>query len=257
MMLAPPNFAVHYSPSTRAYENIRWSHSLRSNMKLAMTEFDKDYSQYQDDDEVDAKSQFGTKSYWDAMYDGMGHFSSDEYSWYYGWEVIKPFLMEYVSGDLDAAGRSQLSILIPGCGNDPLLLDLYNAGYHCLTGFDYSAGAIDRQQTLLEYLPMGSNLDNVELRVEDARNLPEEWENRFDVIIEKGALDAIYLSGEGNFEKSAKELLRVLRPGGVCFSVSGVVPVASRDEGFSKQNWKWLRDGANDLKAGCFVLEKL
>ena len=37
----------------------------------SVSEFDKDYSKYRNDDEdTDARSQFGTKSYWDAMYEG-------------------------------------------------------------------------------------------------------------------------------------------------------------------------------------------
>ena len=255
---------TRYSPLLTSYQS-HWilfdrrpRYSLSSRLKASVSDFEKDYSQYQDDDEdVEARSQFGTKSYWDAMYDGMGDFSSDEYSWYYGWETIKPFLLKYALDDESTVPKSQLSILIPGCGNDPLLLDLYNAGYRCLTAFDYSSGAIERQRTLLEYLPTGSNIDNMELRVEDARCLPDEWGNKFDVIIEKGALDAIYLSGDGNFQKSTKELRRVLRVGGICISISGVVPVASRNDGFTKDEWEWLRDGSNDLKAGCFVFKKM
>jgi len=249
------------------------------------SEFDKDYSKYNtnnnfnenDDEDANARSQFGTKLYWDTMYDGMGDFDANEYSWYYGFEVIKPYLLDYattyavgststVDAKLSDDGQQQqqrkvdkstISILIPGCGNDPLLLDLYNAGYQSLTAFDYSEGAIERQRTLLEYLPAGSNTDNyIELRVEDARSLPKEWEESYDVIVEKGALDAIYLSGDGNFEASVREFLRCLKVGGVCMSFSGVVPEEVRREGFDKSNWEWLRDGSDDLKAGCFVLRK-
>ena len=245
------------------------------------SEFDKDYSKYNNDnvdnkDDANARSQFGTKLYWDAMYDGMGDFDANEYSWYYGFEVIKPYLLDYAttcavgSTSTDAnmsdgqqqqqqqkVDKSTISILIPGCGNDPLLLDLYNAGYQSLTAFDYSEGAIERQRALLEYLPAGSNADNnIELRVEDARSLPKEWEESYDVIIEKGALDAIYLSGDGNFEASVREFLRCLKVGGVCMSFSGVVPEEVRREGFDKSDWEWLRDGSDDLKAGCFVLRK-
>jgi SAM-dependent methyltransferase len=229
----------------------------------SLSEFDKDYTKYRGDDErdADARSQFGTKAYWDAMYEGMGEFSAVEYSWYYnGYDVIKPFLQEYVfdvaESTSTAVDKSQLSILIPGCGNDPLLLDFFNAGYRCLTAFDYSSGAIERQRELLDYLPMGSDLDKVELREEDARSLPVGWKEAFDIIIEKGALDAIYLSGDGNLEQSVKEIARVIKRGGICISCSGVVPEALRRESFGENEWEWLRDGSDDLRAGCFVLKR-
>ena len=226
------------------------------------SEFDKDYSKFQrvdsSDEDAKAKSDFGTKWYWDSMYEGMGDFASDEYSWYYGYEVIKPMLEEYVLGNNDdsTTDKSQLSILIPGCGNDPLLLDLYNAGYRSLTAFDYSSGAIDRQRELLEYLPMGSDIDKIHLSVQDARSLPKEWDESFDIIIEKGALDAIYLSGDGNFEQSVKEFERVIKTDSICISCSGVVPEEIRRDGFGTNEWEWLRDGSDDLKAGCFVLKR-
>lgn len=257
-------FATSLGARTAASFN-RHSYSYRrpssslGQFTTSNSEFDKDHSKYQGDDEADAgaRSLFGTKSYWDAMYEGMGDFASDEYSWYYGFEVLKPILEDYVTGACTKSEKSRLSILIPGCGNDPLLIDLYTAGYSNLSAFDYSEGAIERQRELLEYLPTGSDLDNVNLMVQDARRLPEEWEGKFDVIIEKGALDAIYLSGDGNFEQSVAEFARVMKRGGMCISASGVVPGTLRREGFGADDWEWLRDGSDDLKAGCFVLRRI
>jgi len=237
-------------------------HSELYQFTASSSEFNKDYSKYQEGDDCDAnaRSQFGTKSYWDSMYEGMGEFPADEYSWYYNcYNMIKPFLQEYIH-DVAAPDltihKSELSILIPGCGNDSLLLDLYNAGYRCLSAFDYSSGAIDRQRELLNYLPVGSELENVALRVEDARSLPMEWTESFDVVIEKGAMDAIYLSGEGSLEKSVTEIARVVKRGGLCISCSGVIPELLRRDCFLEAEWEWLRDGSNDLKAGCFVLRR-
>ena len=87
----------------------------------------------------------------------------------------------------------------------------------------------------------------------DARQMNEDWTGRFDAVLEKGALDAIYLSGDGNLEQSVKEIERVLKPGGVLVSVSGVVPDDLRKEVF--RDWEWVRDGSHELKAGCFVLK--
>jgi len=193
------------------------------------------------DDE--AKSAFGTKEYWDEVYQGRGDFPADEYTWYFGFDEYQRIVQEHVP-DKDTA------ILIPGIGNDPILLDLLQKGYSNLTATDYSKHAIERQVDLISYQ---YSEDAVELRHMDARQMDQSWTDRFDVIIEKGALDAIYLSGDGNLELTAKEFERILKPAGVLISVSGVVPEMLRREVF--RDWAWLRDGSDDLKAGCFVLK--
>ncbi|CAB9499518.1 expressed unknown protein [Seminavis robusta] len=83
-----------------------------------------------DDDDENARSQFGTRQYWDDLYLGRGDFPADEYSWYFGWEILQDYVQEYLPSD---TGR----ILCPGIGNDSILVDLYRAKYHKLTAFDY------------------------------------------------------------------------------------------------------------------------
>lgn len=203
--------------------------------------FPKHYSSLSSDDE--ARSAFGTKEYWDEVYQGRGDFPADEYTWYFGFDAYKRIVQEYVPDENTA-------ILIPGIGNDSILLDLLQKGHSNLTATDYSEHAIERQMDLLSYqYPENA----VELRHMDARQMDELWTDRFDVILEKGALDAIYLSGDGNLELTAQEFKRILKPGGVLISISGVVPEMLRREVF--RDWKWLRDGSDELKAGCFVLE--
>eukprot|EP00534_Pseudo-nitzschia_fraudulenta_P017466 CAMPEP_0201261490 /NCGR_PEP_ID=MMETSP0853-20130426/5630_1 /ASSEMBLY_ACC=CAM_ASM_000640 /TAXON_ID=183588 /ORGANISM="Pseudo-nitzschia fraudulenta, Strain WWA7" /LENGTH=318 /DNA_ID=CAMNT_0047564455 /DNA_START=42 /DNA_END=998 /DNA_ORIENTATION=+ len=223
----------------------------------------EDYG-YDDDDE--ARSQFGTKEYWDEMYQGRGDFPMDEYQWYFGFERYGKLVQSH-------APSKDEEILIPGIGNDPILLDLLQKGYTKLTATDYSQYAIERQEDFLshEQYPYTSDLDgrvdddgntgnnNEEQRATmllqmDARKMPLKWADKFDAIVEKGALDAIYLSGDGNVELTAKEFERTLKPGGILISVSGVVPAELRKEVFKE--WTWIRDGSDDLEAGCFVLEK-
>jgi SAM-dependent methyltransferase len=182
--------------------------------------------------------------YWDDVYSGRGDFPSEEYSWYYGWEGYQNYVRQYVPD-------KTCEILIPGIGNDPILLDLLQSGYTQLTATDYSEHAIERQVDLVSY---EYSEDAVDMHCMDARQMDPDWTHRFDAILEKGALDAIYLSGDGNLELAVKELERILKPNGVIVSVSGVIPAELRRQVF--RDWEWLRDGTDDLQAGVFVLTR-
>lgn len=191
------------------------------------------------------------------MYDGMGDFDSEEYSWYFGFDTIKPIFSECIPPPRSKKPKNEqkpCKILVPGVGNDGTLLDLYNFGYKDIIAFDYSSSAIDRQEDLLSYDDKA--LEDISLVVRDARNLDEEWTDTFDLIFEKGALDAVYLSGKGNVEKAVDEMKRVIKTGGYFMSVSGVVPEDLRRKMFTNDDWEWIRDGSDDLKAGCFVWRK-
>ena len=182
---------------------------------------------------------------------------------YFGFEKYGKLVMENLPSKNE-------EILLPGIGNDPILLDLLQKGYTKLTATDYSEFAIERQIDLLSYqrYPYSTEEDEIEedndddgpiptlLLQMDARKMKSMWTNKFDAIIEKGALDAIHLSGDGNFERAVKEFERTLKPGGILISVSGVVPPELRKEVFNLQSWTWIRDGTDDLQAGCFVLKK-
>jgi hypothetical protein len=268
-------------------------------------------------DESQARSVFGTKEYWDDVYLGRGDFPAEQYSWYYGWDDglgkhVREFLplpssprrtsnnnnnnTKSSSGSTTSATPAipppPLRILIPGIGNDSILLNLYNAGYTNLVAQDYSQHAVERQLDLLtlhglnNYVHNGNDDDNddsssdgssssttIQIVQGDVTCLPTHWTSTIDAVIEKGLLDAVYLSGGDNVVAAVANLRRVLKPNtGLLFSISGVVPDELRlDMLFPKScsnssnrnsscekgaGWEWLRDGASDLQAGCFVLRK-
>jgi SAM-dependent methyltransferase len=243
----------------------------------------------EEDDGLFAQSVFGTKQYWDEMYRGRGDFCPDQYSWYYGWETIQPFWQtatklllvsdDNVSSCSDASMAisttaskahstitTQRRVLLPGIGNDSdLVYKLYtSAGWTDITAIDYSSHAIERQLEILSYL-LPSCYQNINFIHMDARYLEPTWTGSFDIILEKGTLDAIYLSSCGEVNENLKlaisELYRVLKPGGVLLSISGVVPEHVRQELFSNETttdscWEWIRDGGKDLQAGCFIFRK-
>jgi SAM-dependent methyltransferase len=268
-----------------------------SDVNKWMSKMDGKFNGSQDSDEekeeedtVNAQSAFGTKKYWNEMYSGRGDFSSDQYSWYYGWETIQPFWLQatqllihsnsfyHQRNNLTSSTPHQESqelynsmarrVLLPGVGNDSdMIYKIYKNGHCNITAIDYSPRAIERLQDFLPFL-LPSHHHKIKLYVMDARCLDPKWSNYFDIIFEKGTLDAIFLSScrsdSKNLKLAISELYRVLRPEGVLLSVSGVIPESIRREMFPTTNatdsnsacWEWIRDGSNDLQAGCFIFRK-
>jgi SAM-dependent methyltransferase len=235
-----------------------------------------------DDDDWDALSSFGRKQYWDDVYNGVGDFPAEQYSWYYGYDEISRHIKQWFPNHNKNNKNNDKSmtyrLLLPGIGNDNLLLDLLKAGYRDITAQDYSRGALLRQLDLLTSggwcgagpapaAALGSSTatttsasataPRIVLSHSDVKNLPFA-DGTFDGIIEKGLLDAVYLSDQtsDNLRLAVQSLTRCLKPGGILLSVSGVIPPDVRANVFNTDDYEWRRDGTNDLQAGCFIVQK-
>lgn len=210
---------------------------------------------------------FGRRDYWNEEYrkasSRLGSESSDEenekgdgsFSWYTGWSDLEPFFTELVP---DRSSK----VLIPGIGNDAAMVDMYDSGYKRMTAFDYAPEGVECARKMfgpdrLKATDGGSDDDagdsfGASLLVADARSLPFEG-SYFDAVLEKGTLDAVYLSGgkdkalaAHHLSMAVSEFARVVRPGGIVFSVTAAcvdaVTVAfAAGEGTS---WKQVRDGS-------------
>jgi len=208
-------------------------------------------------------SRFGRQECWDQLYQRQGNFS-----WHAGWGDLEPFLQELIPSTLS-------SIILPGVGNDAMLVDMYKAGYQTMTAFDYAPEGIARCQEMLAHhniphVVLENNYDNtikndqatvVTLFVGDATNLQHQLPNEsFDVVLEKGTLDAIVQhssgagsSGQDNMELALAELTRILKPQGLFLSVSAICterlqasPLWQQEATTSttRTTWQVLRDGS-------------
>ena len=173
----------------------------------------------------------GQLEFWESEYKGNA-----EFSWYCGWDDLEPFWRELVP-DSDAR------VLLPGIGNDRAMVDMYDAGWQQLTAFDYASAGVALAASMFAERP-------VDLRVADACSLPYA-DAAYDAALEKGALDAIYLSGgseaaarTNKLQQAVDELERCIRPGGIVLSVSAAAAPHVARAFEASGAWRVLRDGS-------------
>jgi hypothetical protein len=184
--------------------------------------------------DADGKCIFGKKSYWDSMYQGcaVDNRPSDLYSWYCGWDELAPFWSMLVPD------RNSARVLIAGIGNDPAPIHMYDAGWSCnMIAFDYSDSGVKRARTLF-----GDDRMNVTCITADARDLPLA-DGSIDATLDKGTLDAIYITGMDLFNESIKELGRVTAKEGMVVSISNVIYAEDLIDAFDSPLWECIHDG--------------
>ncbi|GFH58755.1 hypothetical protein CTEN210_15231 [Chaetoceros tenuissimus] len=179
-------------------------------------------------DDSTGKCVFGIKKYWDDMYNGNGDRPADKYSWYSGWEEIKPFW-------LDLVPDKSSQILVAGIGNDIVPVQMFDEGWNNMIAFDYSDAAVERAKTLFSDR-------NVNIFQADARDLPLN-DGSIDTTFDKGTLDAIYIHSIEAFKESISELERVTVSGGKVVSISNVIPSDVISEAFDENKWETIHDG--------------
>lgn len=132
------------------------------------------------------QSNFGRMKYWDETYA-----KEEEFSWYCSnFEDLYPFWSELVPVNNNNNNNNN-KILLPGIGNDASMVQMYDYGYHNLVAFDYAPEGVAQAKKLFGEERLANGVD---ISVADARNLSYNDEE-FDAVLEKGTLDAIYLSG--------------------------------------------------------------
>jgi hypothetical protein len=215
---------------------------------------------------------------------------SDKYSWYCGWTELQPFWDMLITPLITDGNDNKhgVKVLIAGIGNDITPIQMYDDGWTNMIAFDYSEGGVCRAKELfgpdrlLSLKQQENDYDNdsddddeqstvdatissscndgggtAKLLTADCRSLPIP-NGHIDAILDKGTLDAIYITGPEVFRDSVKELTRVTNcNGGMIVCISAVIPQevmldafgdnsccsSSRSDNGEESCWETVHDG--------------
>lgn len=153
---------------------------------------------------------YGTHEYWEKRY--AKESDGRTFDWFLSPSYLIPFFEE-LTADIDISKDAR--ILMLGCGNSALGEVLYDAGWKNIVNIDYSKIVIEQMQE--RHAEKRPEMTWLEMDVMDLKFR----ENEFDLIIDKGTMDAM-LTTKGDPwnppEKDVKactqevsEALRVLR----------------------------------------------
>ena len=138
------------------------------------------------------------------------------FDWYQGYEELEPHLLNILES-LPNGKNSQ--ILIPGCGNSNIPIELKKAGYE-------NIDAIDTCSSVIRY--MQNKAPQIEYAIMDAKEMKYFNNETFDLVIDKALFDSLLCTEENiiNISYYLKEVYRVLAKGGVYMCISHGFPLS-------------------------------
>ncbi|CAM9270056.1 unnamed protein product [Scytosiphon promiscuus] len=124
-----------------------------------------------------AAASYGKNAFWDERY------ASDEEAveWYHPWANLAPTLTQYMD--------EQDDVLLCGCGNSELSVDMYDDGFGSIVNADMSRVVIHQMAETYKAYPL--EWRSADLTREE---FPEE---KFDIALDKACLDSIVCSPHG------------------------------------------------------------
>ncbi|XP_061388923.1 eEF1A lysine and N-terminal methyltransferase homolog isoform X2 [Musca vetustissima] len=152
--------------------------------------------------------EFATVDYWNTFFKKRGE---KAFEWYGEYLELCEQIHKYI--------RPNDKILMVGCGNSKLSMDMYDSGFKDITNIDISAVAIKKMQEA--NARTRSDMKFIQM---DATSMSFDNE-QFSVALDKGTLDALFVDDTEGTQKTVeayfKEIARVLRNGGryVCISL--------------------------------------
>lgn len=152
--------------------------------------------------------EFNQTEYWNTFFKKRG---TKAFEWYGEYLNLIVQIHKYV--------KFQDKILMVGCGNSRLSMDMYDSGFKNITNIDISPVAIKKMIEM-----NGKDRSDMKFIQMDATAMSFE-DDSFSVVFDKGTLDALMTDNSEEVrqtvEKYFKEILRTLRNGGryICISL--------------------------------------
>ena len=153
---------------------------------------------------------YGSINYWTARYHALLPHQHIEYDWYMDVDhLLKHFLLPLLPRS------KQAEILIPGCGSSKLGAALFALGYENISNVDLCTAVIEHMN---QHKGASSSM---EFAVMDARQLDGVPDGCFDLIVDKGLMDALLCSETNATDvgRMVDEMHRVLASGGGTYVV--------------------------------------
>merc|ERR1712178_357302 len=169
-----------------------------------------------------ATTNFAKREYWEKRYDNS---KQEHFDWYGTWNAdstpirIKPLVSSWMPTQTN-------KIPNVGCGNSRLAEELLNDGFSDVVSIDIAQSAIDRMSEKFKGV---AGLSFVQM---DATRMTFS-DNSFDVVFDKGTLDAFYTGSPDLVPLTVAQIFRVLRPGGLFVSVTFGAPKARKALNFT------------------------
>lgn len=148
-------------------------------------------------------SKLGTLEHWDAVYEReLRNFeeSGDEGEVWFG-ESVQRRVAALVAGLLPSLPPlAEARVLDVGAGNGAMLVELHRRGFRRLVASDYSANAVAHARAVLS----AAGVHTADVVLDDATNTALAVEPFFDVVVDKGTYDAIFLAPGDRAERAAR-----------------------------------------------------
>lgn len=155
------------------------------------------------------QDEFRSKDYWDRFFFERG---DEAFEWYGDFKDIEALVKKYL--------KPSESFLVIGCGNSNFSADFYDQGYHQIRNLDFSSIVIEEMRN------KNASRADMQWDLGDMTDMALYPNKSFDIVIDKGALDALMsVDSDETRAKAAAlfvEIERVLKDNGkyVCITLA-------------------------------------